>query len=133
MVRLGLPSAPVPPPFDVLAEPEEAAPAAHVDDDAPASAPCASLLLVDNLFWTLSYFALVGLLLAGCVLFVVALVRWEMNSWKYLLLALLILPFIAGIAGWVALLAGGVRRRTALPRPADLHPTPGLTDGNTRS
>ncbi len=62
--------------------------------------------------YSLAWFAALGLLLAGIVLFVVALVRWQMNSWKYVLLAvMLVLPPVAGVAGWIALFAGGTKQR----------------------
>jgi len=67
---------------------------------------------VNDLLWPIVGFALFVLVLVGCVLFVVALVRWPASSWKYLLLALLVLPIVAAVAGFVAFFAG--RARTGL-------------------
>lgn len=51
-------------------------------------------------------------IVAGLVMFVIAIIRWDMNSWKYVLLVGGFLLPIAGIAaGWIALLAGGLKRR----------------------
>jgi len=73
---------------------------------------------VNSLWWPIVWFAVFGLVLAGCVLFVVALVRWATSSWKYVLLALLLLPIVAGMVGFVAFLAG----RTKRPAPAPALP-----------
>lgn len=78
-----------------------------------------------DVVWSLMWFVLFLALIAGLVLFVIALIRWEMNSWKYLLLALgVLLPFVGAVVGWVALFAGGVNRRPAIAALAASSPLP---------
>ena len=72
---------------------------------------------MNDLLWPIVGFALFVLVLAGCVLFVVALVRWPTSAWEFVLLALLLLPVVAGVVGWVAFFAG----RTKRPSPGPSH------------
>jgi hypothetical protein len=74
--------------------------------------------------WPIAWFALFGLVLAGCVLFVVALVRGSTSAWKYLLLALLLLPSVAGVVGFVAFFAGRTKHPAAVAAPTPLGPRP---------
>ena len=67
------------------------------------------------------------LVLAGVVLFVLALVRWDSSGWKYaLLVPALLIPIIGGVAGWVALFTGRTARRATsngeVLSPASLPP-----------
>ena len=69
-----------------------------------------ALFTVQAVLGAFLWLFLAGLYLAGVVLFVVALIRWRMNSWKFVLLVLILVPLVAPAIGWVALVAGGVRR-----------------------
>ena len=64
------------------------------------------------------------LVLAGVVLFVLALVRWDSGTWKYaLLVPALLIPIIGAVAGWVALFTGRMAR-PATPNSEVLTPAP---------
>ncbi len=58
--------------------------------------------------WSFVSFVGFALVIVGVVLFVLAVVRWDTNSWKYAVLAAgVVIPIAGGVAGWIALFAGG--------------------------
>mgnify|MGYP001348595076 CR=1 FL=1 len=71
-----------------------------------------------SFFWMRIAF---GLLVVGCVLFVIALGRWKAGPGKYLWLGLFVVPLVPGIAGWVALFTGRLRQQG----PSEPGPTAG--------
>lgn len=49
---------------------------------------------------------------AGLIMYVVAIIGWQQSSWKWVLLVVgILLPIIGAIAGWASLFAGRLRDR----------------------